>query len=331
MATLEVTCRLRFANIVLAWNEVLESIVSIGIGKRGTDDIPLGVEEINTDIGDGDLVFVLEAIAIAIDVDRAAQGCGPYLAEVVVHQAGPSQDRNRSDQVDDRVVPTVRACFLAPLVIALRLMLADGVGTGRQLREFVRTIGIGARCLQDPTCAIEQVDLNTADPWFIRLDKAVAIVVDKYPARDLGRRDFAKIVVDPIIAAPNRDVAEQVDDRTLASTGADLLTTLQIANRLNLAYRVNTGRELIETILPFGIRSRLFYDFASIVEQLHEDVLDGTIDAFVLEAIAIDIGEDLASDAPGSQLAKVIIDSMQARREHDVLDLIAWIFGCTDR
>ncbi len=298
---------LPLADAVFARRQTGEPIPPRRVGSRRRDHVPPRIDQLDLDARKRSFPVFETPVQVRIDPSPTRDlGRQPFVKVVILELRTDEQLDTHSVPSDHLAAPAAE--FLSPLQIARRLVLEDLVPTGTEPSEPVvpRTV---SPCLgHQPSVVVVQLDQHARN----RIRRALGVrrvAFDINGTAELGRLVFTEVVVDarltrqqPDRADPARPLRDAPDRTWLRAPGE--ITRGGLFND-----RVTSRRQVFKPVTSLGVGRRPRDLTTRFVEQPNRDALQQRF-AGVPYAIAVAVRVHPARQAPGEQLAEVVIDPL---------------------
>jgi hypothetical protein len=138
---------------------------------------------------------VVEAVAVEVDGDAAADAARQDFVEIVAGRLGAADEGDIEDRIGRKQRPAGRADAVHSVEIFLRLDLLDGVDAGGQAGELVAPVGVGDRRADPLALLVAELDRHAFDGKIAGRERAVPVGVGDHAAGDRTGQNLAKVVV----------------------------------------------------------------------------------------------------------------------------------------
>ncbi len=314
--SVEIAVGLNFANAIGARLQSVETVESVGVGRRrGAGGNAGGVLEDQRDVGDRRFGGVAVAVVVGVVVDRAADAGGRDFAKVVVD----SVDARAQHDVADLIVGQ-RAAGRADVLVAVKispgLHFAHAERSRRQRAEHVAANRVRQRGVNHVARRVEQLNRHAGQGGRVGRVFAIASRVHVNVAADADWQHFAEVVAEAVDVAGQRNCCDFVRSVELAAGRSDMVVPLQPSRRLVFQHGIDAGRQVVEAVVSAFIGGGGANDPAVGVEQVHDHARDAGRVGVGL-AVAGDVVADVARDRVGQRFGKVVADAVFVCKETD--------------
>ncbi len=319
-AALVVPVRLILADGICAGGQVVEAVAAFAVCRCIGDDLANTVDKFDSYARERPILCAKDAIVLWIGVDAAGDRAGDGFAEVVVHAVGGRVQHDLRDDVGTGDAAG-GADDHAALIVAVGLVLANGVCAGGKIVEAVATFGVGQCRADDLADAVEQVDFHARERPVLWAEDAVVLRVGVDAAGDRAGDGFAEVVVHRVQGRCDGDLADHVGRDDDAAGAAEDGRALEVAGRLCLADFVLARGEVVELVLAFAVGERRGDDDVVLVEQL--DLHAGQRNVLrTKDAILFGVGIHAAGKRAGDIFAEVVVDRVFVGADLDLRDVV---------
>ena len=250
---------------VSAVGQLIEGVASVGIGRRGGDDLTVLVEELDDDAGVSGFCAVLVAVARVVAVDGARQGVVVHVAEVDVRRGRVVVVQR--DGLRGVVLRGVRVTGLLEASDGAILNDRDGVGACGELIEGVCAVRIRHGRGHNGAVRVAQLNGHALVELLVRVQRAgaVAVAVDRALDEVVGHVAEVDVLLGRVGLVQGDRLGRVVQRRV----GVARLLGVGQGTVLDDLHGVGAVGQLVEGVHAVRVSLRRRDNGSILIEQLH--------------------------------------------------------------